>query len=233
MLAAGGSKQRCWFVMFGKCANTESSRSHQNLSTFLTFAKRHKLSTTSTVYIGTHYEYTVQRALLTFGFHLTRVAKSSDLGIDLVGKWSVPSMPIPIRVIVQCKARGKRLSPENARELEGAFSGAPGGYRGDGVIALLVAAHPATKGMREALRRSKSPMGFLQVSREGQVLQFIWNHVATESGLQDIGVSVRYQARIAPPKKTKETGMQKEIIMTWKGWEVSKPPEDAGMWSRV
>jgi hypothetical protein len=49
-----------------------------------------KLPTTSTVYIGTHYEYTVHAALARLGMRLTRVGGRADAGIDLLGQWLVP-----------------------------------------------------------------------------------------------------------------------------------------------
>ncbi|KAF2101822.1 hypothetical protein NA57DRAFT_11109, partial [Rhizodiscina lignyota] len=168
------------------------STQHNDLNSFLQYAKSNGTSQTSTVYVGTLYEYTVIESMKRFGFDLTRTGKASDLGIDLLGHWTVPSLPVPIRTLVQCKARSKKLRPENVRELEGAFSGAPAGWRGDGVLGFLVAAESATKGMRDALVRSKWPLGFLQVSRGGAVEQFLWNHSAAEKGLEGMGVTAKY-----------------------------------------
>lgn len=57
--------------------------------------------------------------------------------------------------------------------------GAPEGWRGEGVLALLVSKAEATKGVREALGRSRWPMGYVLCSAEGRVSQMLWNRVAS------------------------------------------------------
>jgi len=94
------------------------------------------------------------------------------------------------------------------RELEGAVVGAPAGWRGQGVVALLAAKEDATKGVREAVRRSTLPMGFVNVTATGVVRQFLWNAAAVERGLEGVGVTIRY-----PAEKDREP----EIALTWEG----------------
>lgn len=197
------------------------SEQHNDLSSFLDYAKRLELAETSTVYVGTHYEYTVASSLRSLGFDLTRTGRASDYGIDLLGHWSVPSLPKPIRVLLQCKAHSKGLTPANVRELEGAFPGAPAGWRGGGVLGFLVATNQATKGMRDALIRSHLPMGFLQVTAEGTVLQFIWNQEAAQQGLEGMGVTNRFTPQ-REEKKRDGNGLEQEIALTWKGWTLRK-----------
>src|SRR6266480_4757653 len=141
---------------------TPGSDHHNSLPTFIAYAKRTNLSQSSTVYVGTHYEYLVQSALTRLNFTLTRTGSGNDHGIDLLGHWHVPSLPAsaPMRVLLQCKARSAPLGPSHVRELEGAFAGAPAGWRGEGVLGLLVANREATRGMREALGRSGLPLGY-------------------------------------------------------------------------
>jgi hypothetical protein len=197
------------------------SEKHNDIQSFLDYAKRLELSNASTVYVGTHYEYTVALSLQSLGFDLTRTGRASDYGIDLLGHWNVPSLPKPIRVLLQCKAHNKGLTPANVRELEGAFPGAPAGWRGGGVMGFLVATNQATKGMRDALIRSHLPMGFLQVTAEGKVLQFVWNHEAAEQGLGGMGVTNRFTPQ--PEEQRNEgNGLEQEIALTWKGWTLSK-----------
>jgi hypothetical protein len=136
----------------------------------------------------------------------------SDCGIDLLGTWgALPSLPAgarPLRVLAQCKAV-QRPGPHLIRELEGAFAGAPAGWRGrGGVVGLLVTEKPATKGIREALARSRWPMGFVACSRAGEVGQFLWNARAEEAGLEGLGVGMRY---------VDGGGGGKELVLTWKG----------------
>ncbi|KAH0390391.1 hypothetical protein KCU89_g15644, partial [Aureobasidium melanogenum] len=64
---------------------THGSLHHTSLSEFLDYADAANLSPASTVYRGTHYEYTVAEALERLAFSLTRVGRASDLGIDLLG----------------------------------------------------------------------------------------------------------------------------------------------------
>jgi hypothetical protein len=165
---------------------------HHDLSTFLDYAERTGLDHASTTFVGTHFEYTVASALSSFGFRLRRIGGQHDFGIDLLGTWSVPSSSDrPLHVLLQCKAV-KHPGPHLIRELEGAFVGAPPGWRGAGVLGLLVIQRPATKGMRDAMGRSRWPMGCISCSRAGAVEQILWNRRAEEEGLEGMGVGIRY-----------------------------------------
>ncbi|KAK4126310.1 hypothetical protein N657DRAFT_643103 [Parathielavia appendiculata] len=183
---------------------------HTNLPSFLAHATRTNLDPSSTVYVGTHFEYTTIQSLSRYGLVLRRVGGVSDGGIDLLGTW--PSLPPsssgqgPLRVLAQCKAV-QRPGPHLVRELEGAFAAAPAGWRGkSGVVGLLVAEKPATRGIREALGRSRWPMGFVACSRAGRVEQFLWNRRAEEEGLEEVEVRLRYF----------EDGA-KDLVLTWRG----------------
>lgn len=92
------------------------------------------------------------------------------------------------------------------RELDGAFLGAPAGWGGGGVIDFLITTDQATKGIRDALIRSHLPIGFLQVTAEGTVLQFIWNYKAAQQDLDGIGVTNRF---------TPQTEEQEPDEMAW------------------
>jgi hypothetical protein len=168
---------------------------HHDLPTFLDYVSRTGLDIKSTVYVGTHYEYTVASSLAKYGFSLKRVGGSSDYGIDLLGVWDVPSMTDSIKVLVQCKAGSQRVGPHMIRELEGAFVGAPVGWRGTGVLGFLASEGTATKGVRESLGRSRWPMGFISCSNDGYVSQMLWNRRAEEVGLVGLGVGMRYPER--------------------------------------
>ncbi|KAJ9161934.1 hypothetical protein NKR19_g1847, partial [Coniochaeta hoffmannii] len=138
---------------------------------------------------------------------------ASDRGIDLLGTWTLPPLPRPLRVIVQCKALASPR-PSSVRELEGAFVGAPTGWRSEGegegerVVGLLVAPGASTKGVRDAVGRSRWPMGFVCCDREtGTVRQFIWNQAAVREGLEGVGVGWRHE----------EGGGEGRLALTWKG----------------
>ncbi|KAH0368121.1 hypothetical protein KCU65_g4107, partial [Aureobasidium melanogenum] len=185
-------------------AITHGSLHHTSLSEFLNYAETANLSPTSTVYRGTHYEYTVLEALSRLAFSLTRVGRASDLGIDLLGSWALPSHPKPLNVLIQCKAEAPK--PSMIRELEGAVAGAPVRYRGEGTIAILAAAKEATKGVRDAVGRSGLPMAYLNITTEGKIRQFVWNHAAVACGLEGVDVALRYLV-----------DGDSEVTLTWKG----------------
>ncbi|PHH70842.1 hypothetical protein CDD80_5698 [Ophiocordyceps camponoti-rufipedis] len=190
-----------------------SSAQHSDLTSFLDYARRSGLNSRSTVYVGTHYEYTVAAALFRHGFSLQRVGGASDYGTDLVGTWTLPPFPRPMRVLLQCKAGVQRVGPHHVRELEGAFIGAPVGWRGHGVLGVLVCERPATRGIRDSLIRSRWPMAFLCCSREGGLSQLLWNRRAEDEGLQGLGVAVRY---------AEESATAPELVFTCNGLAVGR-----------
>lgn len=185
---------------------------HSDLQSFLEYASRVDLNHKSTTFVGTHYEYIAQTALKRLGISLKRVGGKSDLGLDLIGTWTVPSLPKPLRVLVQCKALARKISPSHARELEGVFVGAPPGWRGPGVLALLISQQAATKGVREAIGRSRWPMGYVLCEGEGRIRQIMWNRRAEEEGLDGVGVGLKYLGG---------DENEKEVILTWKGQAIN------------
>lgn len=186
---------------------------HHDLGSFLDYAERSGLDPTSQVYVGTRYEYTVAQNLNQYGFSLRRIGGRSDYGTDLLGTWIVPSAGEPLKVLVQCKALARKSAPNLIRELEGAFVGAPVGWRGHGVLGLFVTENPATKGVRDSLGRSRWPMGFIYCSREGQVRQMLWNQRAEEEGLEGLGVGTRYSGHEG----------EQQLLLTWKGQHITLP----------
>ena len=167
------------------------SDKHSDLTSFLQYAERTSLDTSTTVYVGLHYEYTVIESLRRLKFDLTRTGRSSDLGIDVVGHWKLPRSAYDNRVLLQCKK--EKPQPKHIRELEGAFVGAPAGWKGEGVMAFLVASKEATKGTRDAISRSRWPLGFLNITTGGVVRQLLWNQRCTDIGLEGIGVALRHR----------------------------------------
>ncbi|KAL0944238.1 uncharacterized protein CTRU02_202125 [Colletotrichum truncatum] len=189
---------------------------HHDLASFLIYAERAGLDISSTVYVGTHYEYTVSSALTQYGIHTERIGGTSDYGIDLLGIWKLPRQKDNMRIIIQCKGGSQRVSPALIRELEGSFIGAPVGWRGEGVIALLVSEKTSSKGVREAIGRSRWPMGFISCSRDGVVQQMLWNQRAEEEGLRGVGVAIRH-----PESK----GGQSQVVLTYQGKSLQQHPD--------
>ncbi|KAI1470442.1 uncharacterized protein F4812DRAFT_417598 [Daldinia caldariorum] len=201
-------------LIYPEAINTE----HHDLASYAAYAARTGLDVKSKTYVGTRYEYAVAASLATLGFDLKRVGGRSDCGIDLLGTWRVPASPAPappLRVLVQCKAsasQSTRVGPHHVRELEGAFAGAPPGWRsGPGLLAFLVSPRPATAGVRDALAASRWPMGYFMYSQKTGLQQMLWNSRAEEEGLEGMGVSVGYSDDSA----AEETA--KRLVLTWKG----------------
>ncbi|KJZ77923.1 hypothetical protein HIM_02560 [Hirsutella minnesotensis 3608] len=123
---------------------------HSDLPSFLAYTKRTGLDEKSTIYVGTHYEYTVAAALARHGFSLRRIGGASDRGTDL---------------------------------------------------------GPATKGTRDALRRSRWPMAFACCSKDGALTQMLWNQRAEEQGLEGFGVALKHG----------EAGEDPEVVLVRNG----------------
>lgn len=190
------------------------TKEHHDRPSYLHYATRTGLDLATTTYNGTLYEYTVRESLLRLGISVQRVGGAFDNGIDLVGTWSLPQIRDVLKVIISCKLQNgtTQTGPRLIRELEGAFVGAPLGWREAGVLGMLVAPKKATKGIREALGRSRWPMGCAMCSTEGVITQLLWNKRAADVGLGHFGVGLRHAGN-------DPTG--KEVVMLWKGEAVN------------
>lgn len=196
------------------------SQHHNSLSQFLTYATRISLPETSTVYVGTHYEYTVLESLRRYALALHRIGGRDDAGIDLVGTWHLPTheRSRALRVLVQCKALKAKLGPNIVRELEGTLRQAPVGWRTDQTVGVLVSPREATKGVRDALARSSFPLFWMMVERDGTLRQALWNARAEGLGLGALGIETRYTSTEGPE-------LLKEVALTWDGCDI--PDMDA------
>ncbi|GKU01338.1 hypothetical protein FLAG1_03591 [Fusarium langsethiae] len=169
-----------------------TNKEHSDLATFLSYVERTSLNKNSTVYRGTHYEYTVADTLSQYGFLLKRVGGHSDRGLDLLGIWTLPSTSQTSKVIIQCKAGARSASPMYIRELKGAMAVAPPGWRGTDVLGLLVGEKPATKGVQKEMHSADVALGYVCCTKEGEVAQLLWNLKAREMGLDGLSVGVKY-----------------------------------------
>ena len=136
-------------------------------------------------------------------------------------------------MLVQCKAHARGVSPEWVRELEGAKAGAREGWRGGGVVGVLCGKGPATKGVREAVRRAGSGVVWVCVEdfggrdgdgeRRGRVRQVLWNEKVGALGVEGMGVGVRYCGGEGEAR-------EKESVLLWKGvpWEPEVGEEKEG-----
>lgn len=197
-------------------APSPPSQNHHNLPTFLSYAERISLPQTSTVYVGTHYEYTVLESLRRYALALHRIGGRDDAGIDLVGTWHLPEREREraLRVLVQCKALKTKLGPNLVRELEGAIRQAPVGWRTDQTVGLLVSPREATKGVRDALARSSYPLLWMMVERDGTLRQALWNARVEDLGLRPLGVEARYGST-GP-----DGSLTQGVALTWDGGDI-------------
>lgn len=193
------------------------TQNHTSLATFLSYAERISLPETSTVYVGTHYEYTVLQSLRRYALSLERIGGRDDAGIDLVGTWHLPEREREraVRVLVQCKALKSKLGPNLVRELEGTFRQAPVGWRTDQTAGVLVSPREATKGVRDALARSSYPLFWIMMERDGTLRQALWNARAEELGLGPLGVETRYGM-----VDSESGAVTKEVALTWNGNDI-------------
>lgn len=194
-------------------------QNHHDLPSFLNHAAKTGLDPESSIFYGTRYEYIAQKTLRNYAFTLSRVGQTGDRGVDLAGYWHLPFLPEPLRVIVQCKSSKRKIPPEIIRGLEGAFSGAPSGWRGEGVLSILVSPLPATRGVRQAVARSSSPLCWFTMEPDdneegsGLVTQALWNKTATDMALQGVSVVVKHDL---------EHPERKAVALTWKENEISE-----------
>ena len=200
-------------------APSPPSNNHNSLTTFLSYAKSIGLPTTSTVYVGTHYEYTVLQSLRRYALALHRIGGRDDAGVDLVGTWHLPGREREraIRVLVQCKALKSKLGPNIVRELEGTFRQAPVGWRTGQTVGVLVSPREATKGVRDAMARSSYHIFWMMIERDGTLKQALWNARAEELELSPLGVETRYGS---PSSDSKSGALAKEITLTWDGCDI-------------
>lgn len=224
------------------------SSAHHDLKSFLDYATRSDLSRTSTVFVGTLYEYTVHEAVQRLGLDLRRTGGKDDQGIDLIGNWQLPTL-VPgqsLRILVQCKGiAGTGVRPNMIRELEGAFAGAPAALRrlssssSDGLeseqdrnvddedrdtssetMAMLVTPLQATKGVREAMGRSRWPLAYAKIALDGMIEQLLWNKRAAFAGLEGMSVSVSHDLDelATAGKSDQDTRIPKqEAVLLWNG----------------
>lgn len=224
-----------------------SATHHNSLETFLAYSARTGINRSTPVWVGTHYEYTAAKYLQRLGFSLVRTGGACDSGIDLIGYWTLPELPAPIPVILQCKLRAtpRLIGPHHVRELRGAFYNVPLGWETSDVpvMALLVVSGPPSKGTIDALAALRRPMGFINMTTEGIIKQFLWNKAARLQLLEGVGVTLRHSPRdllseeellmeLGPQglsddleggaekkelEDTDVTGIRKDIQLTWMG----------------
>jgi hypothetical protein len=72
---------------------------------------------------------------------------------------------------------------------------------------MLVTEKPATKGIRDAVGRSRWPLCFVSCTRDGHLQQMLWNQQAEQNGLDGMGVASKYS----------NDGGQPRLCLTWNG----------------
>ncbi|KAJ9653490.1 hypothetical protein H2198_007332 [Neophaeococcomyces mojaviensis] len=118
-------------------SNAQVIADHYDLASFLKYQSDKGVALTSSVYLGTRYEYLIQRHLQDhLGFSLTRIGGKGDGGVDLIGTWTLPNRSqgsasssgvasgTTFRVLIQAKRLSAHRKPMPAlmRELEGTLN---------------------------------------------------------------------------------------------------------------
>ena len=147
-----------------------------------------------------------------FNICLHRTGGTDDRGVDLRGRWLLPthtkySEGIP--VVVQCKAERRPTGPKYLRELEGATV-----TEEHGTLVILATLTRFTEGARRVVMGGDRAMAVVQVDGYddgGQVGQFIWNGAAGRLVGHELGVKTVFD----PTAKTDEEEMGKRVVLTW------------------
>lgn len=92
---------------------------------------------------------------------------------------------------------------------------------------VLCAKREATRGVREAVRRSGAPVVWVMVEEleegVGRVRQVLWNARVSEMGAEGMSVGVKYL-----PQRELGGKVEREMALTWKGevWEPDTGKKD-------
>jgi len=198
-----------------QCIRLASSKAtHTDLTSFLSHATSTNLSTKSTYYVGTLYEYTVLNSLRKFNICLHRTGGTDDRGVDLRGRWLLPmhdNYSDGIPVLVQCKAERRPTGPKYLRELEGATA-----TEEQETLILLATLTRFTEGARRIVMGSDRAMGVVQIDGHdegGQIGQFIWNGAAGRLVGHELGAKTVFD----PAMKRDEEELGKRVVLTWNG----------------
>lgn len=197
--------------------HASTKASHTDITSFLAHASSTKLSPKSTYYVGTLYEYTVLRALRTLNICLHRTGGTDDRGVDLRGRWLLPThqhYADGIPIIVQCKAEKCAMGPKYLRELEGTTAAEE-----TGTLVLLATVSRFTEGARRVVMGSERAMGVVVVGGYefgGEIRQFIWNAAAGRLVGNEFGVKTVFDLG-GCGKGNEEEGMGSRVVLTWKG----------------
>lgn len=212
--------------------HVSTKASHTDITSFLTHATSKNLSTTSTYFVGTLYEYTVLRALRKFNIYLYRTGGTDDRGVDLRGRWLLPThthYSDGIPVVVQCKAEKRPLGPKYLRELEGVTAA-----EGVGTLLLLATLSRFTEGARRVVMSSNTPMGVIVVGGYdigGEVTQFIWNGAAGRLLSNELGVKAVFDP--GNQNNADREAMETRVVLTWNGSTVKTKDNIPGVSSQL
>ena len=88
-----------------------------------------------------------------------------------------------------------------------------------GSMALLTTPLQATKGIRNAMERSRWPLAYAMLNEVGGIEQFFWNTRSAAMGLEGLKVETVHKPRSSGPKlvDTDTLALTKELVLTWQG----------------
>lgn len=161
-----------------------------SVQSYISQAAINGTSPTSTVFLGTLYEFTVKEQLeRRFGMSLDHVGGANDGGRDLAGRWDISPMrqggePIPIRVggklikpmllrkspimdvFVQCKCFNTKIAAKELRELCGVLNASVRAQDKFRTLGVMCAPSTPTAQARTLMDQSMVPLVFCQVMEQ-------------------------------------------------------------------
>lgn len=95
------------------------------------------------------------------------------------------------------------------------------------MLGILVSPKSATKGVRDAMGRSRWAMAWVMLDNEGEkgrVKQVLWNRAAANIGLEGVTVTMKYR----PRGEGEDGGLDGECVLLWKDQPIERLPPVGG-----
>lgn len=97
-------------------------------------------------------------------------------------------------------------------------------------MALLATTLLATKGIRDAMSRSRWPLAYAMINQEGDIEQFLWNRKSADIGLEGLRVETMHKFPMCETATSDQGSSQisKEVVLTWQGerWTPQSEQQD-------
>ncbi|KAK9767457.1 hypothetical protein K7432_002765 [Basidiobolus ranarum] len=179
-----------------------NKRSHNDLESFL----QCDYDPTSKYFVGTLFEYQINKLLKNFHIETRRCGGSDDKGVDLRGSWTLPGRTLPI--VAQCKHEKKKVGPNYVREIQATVE-----RETPGTLGILVSNKGFTKFALAQFSPAKAPIILITVNENLDIVGFHFN-LATEKLLPELMITRKFSP-------TLEGEIVWKFAMLWNGVEYS------------